>query len=184
MHERAGRPEAGVVVCQPETLQVQHPDRVHHSARSARGLEMVAGQLRHEALRREAVQGAPRCFLVRSGLPARPLALDQQQLRGIQRGEDWQQVRDLRVRGHPELTRGKIEPGRVQARAVERERREVVVARGVELVGGQGRARRKDPRELAPHQFARLRRLGLVADRDLLPGRKQLRHIAVERVRR
>ena len=183
MHERPRRPESRMVVCQTETLEVKHADRVHHGARAARRLEVVAGQFGHEPLRSESVQGAEGAFLVRRGLPTFAFTLDQQELGRVQRGEHRKQVRDLRIGGHAELPRGKVQPRRVQAGPVERERSKVVIARGVELVGRQGRAGGKDARELTPDELARLGRLGLVADRDLLAGREELAHVAVERVR-
>ena len=67
---------------------------------------------------------------------------------------------------------------------VERERGEIVVARGVELVRGEGRTRRKDARELASDEFARLRRFGLIANRDFLSGGEELGNVIVDRVSR
>ena len=65
---------------------------------------------------------------------------------------------------------------------VEREGAEVVVARGVELVGGERRARGKDARELAADEFAGFGGLGLVADRDFFSGGEQFGDVVVRGV--
>jgi hypothetical protein len=57
-----------------------------------------------------------------------------------------------------------------------------MVARGIELVGGERGAGREDARELAFHELAGLGGLGLVADGDLFAGGEELGDVVVERV--
>ena len=66
--------------------------------------------------------------------------------------------------------------------AVEGERGEVVVALGVELVGGEGGAGREDAREFPAHELARTGRLLLVANGYFFPRGEDLAHIGVDRV--
>ena len=125
-----------------------------------------------------------RGLLVRSRLPPREVALDHDELGRIQRSQDRQQIAGLDIRRDAELPRRKIEPRGVQAGAVQGQRAQVVIATRVQLTGREGRTRGKNAGELAPHELARLGRLGLVADRNLLSGGEQLVDVGVERMRR
>jgi hypothetical protein len=70
----------------------------------------------------------------------------------------------------------------VQAVFVAGEGTQVVVAGGVELVGGEGGARREDAGDLPADEFAGLGRFGLIADGDLFSGGEELVDVGVERV--
>ena len=70
----------------------------------------------------------------------------------------------------------------MQAVFIEGEGAEVVVARGIELAGGEGGAGRKDPGELSADELAGRGGFRLVADRDFLAGGEQLVDVVVEGV--
>jgi hypothetical protein len=171
-----------VTVGQAETLQVEHAERVHDGLRAAAGLEVVTRQLGGKARRAELVQRVHGVLLVRGGLPFGEVALDQDELGRVERGQDGQQVLGMGVGRDAEFAGGEIEPRGVETGLVEGERAEVVVLRGVELVGGERGARREDAGELALHQLAGLGGLGLVADGDLFAGGEKLGDVIVGRV--
>ena len=59
-----------------------------------------------------------------------------------------------------------------------------MVAGGLQLVGGERRARAENPHQCAPDELPRLGRLLLVADGDLPAGGEELRHVGVQRMER
>jgi hypothetical protein len=182
VHDRAGGAERRMRVGEAETLEVEHAERVHHGPGAAGDLEMIARQLGTEPRRTELVQGVDLMLLVRGRLPFGEVALDEHHLGRIERREHRQQVAGVGIARDAEFAGRQVEPRGVQAGLVEGEGTEVVVLRGVELVGGEGRAGREDARELAFHELAGLGGLGLVADGDLLAGGEELADVVVGRV--
>jgi hypothetical protein len=166
-----------------EAFEIEHAERAHDGARAAGGLELVGGQVGDEPRGGEVVQRVNGGLLVRGGFPGFERAFGDDQLGGVQGGEDGQEIFGAGVGGDFEFAGGEIEPGGVEAGFVEGEGAEVVVARGVELVGGQGRARTEDTRELAFDEFAGFGGLGLVADGDFFPGGEELADVVVGRVK-
>ena len=184
VNERPGRPEGSMGVGEPEALEVQHPKRVHHGLRPRRGVEVVARQFRRQTIAAKGMQRVESGLVVRRGGPAIAFTLDQEKLGRIERGQDRQEVGDGDVGRDLEFAGRKIEPGGVQALIVDREGGQVVIASRVELIGGKGRAGRKDPGELAANQFAGLGGFRLVADGDLLAGGEELGDVGVAGVGR
>lgn len=78
------------------------------------------------------------------------------------------------------FTGREIKPRGVEAVFVEREGAEVVIARGIELVGSERGAGREDARELTADEFAGFGGFGLV---DMVTGGEELGDVVVERRR-
>ncbi len=180
--ERAGRTEAAVGVVEAETLQVQHAQRLHDRPRARGGVEMVGGKLRAGAAGAEGVQGMHRGLLVRRRAPGLERSLNHEHLARIERGEHGQQVFRMRVGGDLEFAGREVEPRGAQDALVEGEGAQVVVTRGVELVGRERGAGAEDADEGAPDELAGARRLLLVADGHLAAGGEELVHVVVDRV--
>lgn len=179
VNERAGGAEGGVGVREAETLEVKDAERIHHGFRAGGGLEVIAGEFGDQARRTEGAERVDGGLVVRGSAPFFEFALDEEKFGRIERGEDGKEVRDLRISRDFEFAGGKIEPGGVEAVFVESNGAKVVIARGVELVGGEGCPRRKDTRELAADEFAGFGGFGLVADRDLFAHGEKFGNVGV-----
>lgn len=183
VNERAGGAEGGVRVGEAETLEVQDAEGVHHGFGARGGFEMVAGEFGGEARTAERAERVDGGLVVRGVAPFLELALDEEEFGGIEGGEDGEEVGDRRIGRDFEFAGGEIEPGGVEAVFVEGKRAEVVIARGVELVGGEGGSRRKDTRELAADEFAGFGGFGLVAEGDFFTGGEEFGDVVVDGVR-
>ena len=171
-----------MVVREAEALEIEHAQRVEDRLRAGGGLEMIGGQFRGERPGAEGVEGVPGGVLMGRGRPAGHLSLRDEDLRGAERGQDRQEVLDPAVGRHLEFAGREVEPGGVEAAAVERERGQVVVAPGLQLAGGEEGAGAQDPRQLPLDQFPGPGGLLLVAERHLFAGGEQLLDIVVDGV--
>lgn len=183
VNERAGGAESGVRVRETEALEIEDAEGVHHGFRARGGFEMVAGEFGREAGRAEGAEGVDGGLVVRGVAPLFEFALDEKKFGGIEGGEDGEEIRDRGIGRDFEFAGGKVEPGGVEAVFIEGDGAEIVIARGVELVGGEGCPRGKDTRELAADEFAGFGGLGLVAEGDLLAGGEEFGDVIVDRVR-
>ena len=184
MHERAGGAEAGMVVGETETLEVEYAQRRLHGVGAGGGLEMVTRKFGHDALLRETGEGVERGFVVRRGAPDGERALREHELARRQRVEHGEEILRRRIAREAEFAGGEVHPGGVQAAAVACEGGEVTVAGGVELVGLERCPRTQDARDGAADESARLGRLGLVADGDLAAGGEDFADVVVGGVER
>jgi len=73
----------------------------------------------------------------------------------------------------PKLAGRKIEPGGAQNARFQRHGTQIMIAAGIQLVGGERRAGTENPHQGAPDEFSRLWSLLLVADGDFPAGREQ-----------
>jgi hypothetical protein len=169
-------------MAESETLQVQHAQGVHDGSCTGGRIEKVARKLRAGAPRRERLERVFGDLLVWRMAPVLDRAFGHQQFAWIECGEHGQEIHRMRVRGYSEFAGRKIEPCGTQDARFQRHGAQIVVARGVELVGGERGARAENADQGAADEFAGLRGLLLVADGNLPAGGKQLVHVGVERV--
>jgi len=184
VNQCAGRTQGRMGVRETEPLEVQHPKGIHDGLGSCGAFEVITRQLRAEPAGAKAMQRVHRRLVVGQGLPARQFALGDQQLRRIERRQHGQEIFHPRIGADLEFARREIEPRHMQAVFVQGHGAEIMIARRIELIGREGRARAENSRELAPDEFAGFRRLRLVANGNFLTGRQQFGDIVVGRVKR
>jgi len=175
-----GRAQRRMVARKPEAIEVQDAYRLRDNPGSRRGLEAVGGQFGHAPPGGERMQGVNGNLIVGRRLPALDVALGNQQLGRIERGQCRKQVPDAHGCRHLEFPGRKLYPRRVDSRPVEGDGAKVPVPPGFELVRRQRRAGAEDPRELPPDQLSGLGRLVLVADGDLPSRCQKLADIGVD----
>ena len=183
VNESTGGTQCRMVLGQSESLQIQNPKGIHDRPGTARGVEMVAGKFRDNAIAAEVLEVVHHMVVVRGGLPASQLPLRQHQFGRVQGCQDGKQVLGLGIRGYPELAGRKVDPGGMQTGLSQFECAEVVVARGRELIGRQSGSRGENTSDLSADELARLRRLLLIADGHLAAGREELGDIVVGRMK-
>lgn len=167
-----------------EALEIHDPKRVHDSFRTGGGVEVVAGEFGDEAGGGKSVQRVDLGLIVRGGLPALAFVFDHEQFGGIKGGEHRKEVGDVRIGRDAEFAGGEIEPRGVQALFIEGEGTEVMIARSVELIGGECGAGGKNTGQLSADQLAGFGGLGLIADGDFFAGSEQLSDVVIEGLRR
>ncbi len=184
LDQGAGRAQGGVIEGEAKALQIEHAQGFHDGFGAGIGLKLKGRELRAEPGGAKLLEGVEGGLLVGGGLPAGEFILCHEDFSRIERGEDGEEVLGTRIGSDTEFACGEIEPGGVQTLTIEKEGGEVVVTLGLDLVGGEGRPRREDTRELAFDQFTRFGGFGLVADGHLFTESEQFAHVGIGGVER
>ena len=167
-----------------ESLQVEDTEGLHHRPGAGGRVEMVAGQLGAGAAGAEGVQGVHGGLLVGGRAPGFERPFGDDHFARVEGREYGQQVFGARVGGKFEFAGRQVEPRGAQGAVFERDGTQVVVARGIELVGREGGAGAQDADQGAAHELAGPGVFELVADGDLASGLEDAGDVIVRRVKR
>ena len=146
-NEGAGGSETGMVVADAKAFQIQHPQRLHNSLCAGRRIERISWKFRASAALCKRVESVYGDLVVRRIPPRVERSFRQQQLARVDRGEHGQKILRVRIGSEPEFAGGKLKPCGPQNTCLQRHGAQIMVAGGIQLVGGERRAGAENPHQ-------------------------------------